>query len=179
VAGREAKLYYMDHVVTENLNGLAFAGMLTQANGTAEPPASEAMLKAKTKEYGHQITAGEDKTHDSTEHIETLRATNITPHVTQNEYMSKTGSRRKSAIDGRTPRHDSYDKSQVRCDRMHFRLWQAAQDDAQGQHRSILRVAGDFLVNIIAYNLIGKARHKLRKKSFQSPENGSPTEKQW
>jgi hypothetical protein len=41
--GREAKLSYMGHVVMENRNGLAVAGMASKANGSAERCASEAM----------------------------------------------------------------------------------------------------------------------------------------
>jgi hypothetical protein len=39
-AGREAKLSYMGHVTMENRNGLAVAGVVTHANGTAERRAS-------------------------------------------------------------------------------------------------------------------------------------------
>ena len=58
--GREAKLCYMGHAMMENRNGLAVAGQVTQANGTAERRASERMLKAKRNAAGHPITAGED-----------------------------------------------------------------------------------------------------------------------
>jgi hypothetical protein len=44
----------------ENRHGLAAAGMVTHANGTAERRASEIMLKAKSKAAGRRITAGED-----------------------------------------------------------------------------------------------------------------------
>src|SRR5665213_3161438 len=53
-AGREAKLSYMGHVTMENRHGLAVAGMVTHANGTAERRASEIMLKAKSKAAGHR-----------------------------------------------------------------------------------------------------------------------------
>ena len=43
--GREAKLAYLGHALMENRNGLAVGGMVTQADGTAERRASEAMLK--------------------------------------------------------------------------------------------------------------------------------------
>ena len=46
----------MGHVVMENRNGLAVAGMVTQANGTAERRASEAMLKPKARPAGQRIT---------------------------------------------------------------------------------------------------------------------------
>ena len=49
-AGREAKLCYMGHATMENRHGLAVAGMVTLANGTAERRASETMLKTKAKE---------------------------------------------------------------------------------------------------------------------------------
>ena len=47
--GREAKLAYLGHALMENRNGLAVGGMVTQADGTAERRASEAMLKNKPK----------------------------------------------------------------------------------------------------------------------------------
>jgi hypothetical protein len=58
-AGREAKLCYMGHAMIENRHGLAVAGMITLATGTAERRASETMLKAKVKKLGRRIT-GED-----------------------------------------------------------------------------------------------------------------------
>src|ERR1700675_56487 len=57
-AGREARLCYMGHVTMENRHGLAVAGVVTKADGTAERRASQAMLKAKRKAVGHRITAG-------------------------------------------------------------------------------------------------------------------------
>src|SRR6202521_695439 len=82
-AGREAKLSYMGHAVMENRHGLAVAGMVTHANGTAERSASETMLKAKARAAGRRITAGEDKAYDTAEHVANLRALDVTPHVTQ------------------------------------------------------------------------------------------------
>ena len=90
-AGREAKLSYMGHAVMENRHGLAVAGMVTQANGTAERRASEIMLKAKSKAACHRITADEDKAYDTADHVANLRASNVTPHVTQNNGVTKTG----------------------------------------------------------------------------------------
>jgi len=58
-AGREAKLCYMGHATMENRHGLAVAGMVTLASGTAERRASERMLKIKAREAGHRVTAGE------------------------------------------------------------------------------------------------------------------------
>src|SRR5438132_4067350 len=57
--GREAKLCYMGHALMENRNGLAVGGTVTEANGTAERRASEALLKKKAK-GSKRITVGED-----------------------------------------------------------------------------------------------------------------------
>src|SRR6187200_2308318 len=105
---REAKLAYMGHATMENRHGLAVAGMVTLANGTAERRASERMLKTRAKEAGHRITAGEDKAYDTADHVANLRAINVTPHVTQNRTVTKTGKTRNSAIDERTTRHSGY-----------------------------------------------------------------------
>src|ERR1700741_2604964 len=77
-AGREAKLSYMGHATMENRPGLAGAGMITLANGTPERPASETMLKAKAKQVGRRITAGEDKAYDTVDHVANLRASHVT-----------------------------------------------------------------------------------------------------
>jgi hypothetical protein len=59
-AGREAKLCYMGHVTMENRHGLAVAGVLSKATGTAERRASEAMLAIRRRLAGRRITVGED-----------------------------------------------------------------------------------------------------------------------
>jgi hypothetical protein len=97
-AGREAKLCYMGHVTMENRHGLAVAGTVTKADGTAERRASQAMLKAKRKAVGHRITVGADKAYDTKDHIENLRAIGVTPHVAQNKSPTKTGKRRRARL---------------------------------------------------------------------------------
>ena len=155
-AGREAKLSYMGHVTMENRHGLAVAGMVTQANGTAERRASEIMLKAKSKAAGRRITAGEDKAYDTADHVANLRAKNVTPHVTQNDSLTKTGQRRKSAIDARTTRHQGYGMSQTRRAMIEciFGWGKQHRTMRKTKHRGVLRVAADFMLNLIAYNLI-------------------------
>jgi hypothetical protein len=46
--------------------------------------------------------------YDTADHVAKLRAVNITPHVTQNRAMTKTGKMRRSAIDARTTHHLGY-----------------------------------------------------------------------
>src|SRR5258705_1676687 len=155
-AGREAKLCYMGHATMENRHGLAVAGMVTHANGTAEPRASEIMLKAKSKAAGHRITAGEDKAYDTADHVANLRAINLTPHVTQNQPVTKTRKNRNSAIDGRTTRHEGYGMSQS-CRAMIECIFGWGKQHGtmrKTKHRGLASVATDFMLNLIAYNLI-------------------------
>ena len=155
-AGREAKLSYMGHAIMENRHGLAVAGMVTLANGTAERCASETMLKAKAKDASRRITAGEDKAYDTADHVAKLRAINVTPHVTQNDSITSTGKRRRSAIDARTTRHEGYDMSQSRRAMIECIFGWGKQHGTmrRTKHRGIASVAVDFLLNLIAYNLI-------------------------
>ena len=155
-AGREAKLSYMGHAIMENRHGLAVAGMVTLANGTAERCASETMLKAKAKDASRRITAGEDKAYDTADHVANLRASSITPHVTQNDSITSTGKRRRSAIDARTTRHEGYDMSQSRRAMIECIFGWGKQHGTmrRTKHRGIASVAVDFLLNLIAYNLI-------------------------
>jgi transposase len=153
-AGREAKLCYMGHVTMENRNRLAVDGRVTHATGTAERRASEDMLKAKAKKSGHRITVGEDKAYDTADHIAKLRALNVTPHVAQ--YNSGNPNGRQSAIDGRTTRHDGYGMSQS-CRAMAECIFGWGKQHGtmrKTKHRGPARVAGDFLLNLIAYNLV-------------------------
>ena len=153
-AGREAKLCYMGHVTMENRNGLAVAGRVTHATGTAERRSSEDMLKAKVKENGRRITVGEDKAYDTADHVAKLRALNVTPHVAQ--YNSGNPNGRQSAIDGRTTRHDGYGMSQsCRATAECIFGWGKQHGTLRKtKHRGPARVAGDFLLNLIAYNLV-------------------------
>jgi hypothetical protein len=155
-AGREAKLCYMGHATMENRHGLAVAGKVTLATGTAERRASETMLKAKAKEAGRRITVGEDKAYDTADHVANLRAINVTPHVTQNDSITSTGERRQSAIDRRTTRHEGYGLSQSRRAMTECIFGWGKQHGTmrKTKHRGIASVAVDFMLNLIAYNLI-------------------------
>jgi transposase len=155
-AGREAKLSYMGHALMENRHGLAVGGMVTVANGTAERRAAESMLKRKAKQAGKRITVGEDKAYDSSDHVAKLRAIAVTPHVAQNQAITSTGKHRQSAIDGRTTRHEGYGISQSRRAMIECIFGWGKQHGTmrKTKHRGVRRVAADFLLNLIAYNLI-------------------------
>jgi len=155
-AGREAKLCYLGHALMENRNGLAVAGRVTHANGTAERRAAEDMLADQRKQAGRRITAGSDKAYDTSDHVARLREIKVTPHVAQNDSLTKTGKRRKSAIDKRTTRHEGYGMSQTRRKMIECMFGWGKQHGTmrKTKHRGLAGVTGDFLLNLIAYNLI-------------------------
>src|SRR6516225_9622417 len=140
----------------ENRNGLAVAGVVTHASGTAERRASEHMLKAKSQEAGRTITVGEDKAYDTSDHVAALRDIGVTPHVAQNNAVTKTGKQRRSAIDGRTTRHEGYDLSQSRRAAIECIFGYGKQHGTlrKTKHRGIASVTANFLLNLIAYNLV-------------------------
>jgi hypothetical protein len=77
----------------ENRHGLAIAGRVTQAGGSAERRAAEAMLKTRRKAAGRRITVSEDKAYDAADHVAALRTIGVTPHVARNDAPTKTGKR--------------------------------------------------------------------------------------
>lgn len=102
--GKEARLYYMGHVLMENRHGLVVDGALTQATGTAERDTAAEMVAKRPGR--HRLTLGADKLYDTKDFVATLRELKVTPHVAQND------TNRRSAIDGRTTRHRGYSVSQ-------------------------------------------------------------------
>ena len=104
----------------------------------------------------HRITVGEDKAYDTADHVAHLRAINVTPHVTQNNSITATGKRRQSAIDGRTTRHEGYGMSQS-CRAMIECIFGWGKQHGtmrKTKHRGLASVAIDFMLILIAYNLI-------------------------
>ena len=93
---------------------------------------------------------------DTTDHVANLRAINVTPHETQNQAITKTGGTRISAIDERTTRHPGYSISQSRRAMIECIFGWGKQHGTmrKTKRRGIGRVAANFLLNLIAYNLI-------------------------
>jgi IS5 family transposase len=105
--GQAAKLCYLGHALMENRNGLLVDFAVTTATGTAECAVVPPFI-AGLKERGfHPQTVGADKGYDTHDLVQQVRATGVTPHVTQN-----TGGGRRSAIDGRTTVPTGYAVSQ-------------------------------------------------------------------
>lgn len=104
--GKEAKLAFSQHVLMENRSGLIIDMRMAPATGTAEREMAIDML-GEANQCRQPITVGADKGYDTKEFVGVCRALKITPHVARNA-----GPRRRSAIDGRTTRHEGYRASQ-------------------------------------------------------------------
>jgi transposase len=147
-AGKETRLGYRGHVLTENRNGLVVEARLTIATGYAEREAALEMLEQVPG--SHRITLGGDKGYDVGDFVEKARDLGTTPHVAQNT------SRRRSAIDGRTTRHPGYEVSQRRrkCVEEVFGWLKTVGVLRKTRHRGVDRVSWAFVFAAAAYNLV-------------------------
>src|SRR5437867_4177572 len=80
--GKEAKLSYHGHLMTENRSGLVVNTQVTTAYGSAECHAG--LLMAEQLPGCGRVTLGADKGYDQRELVEELRCMGVTPHVGQN-----------------------------------------------------------------------------------------------
>lgn len=99
--GKEAKLCFGAHVLMDNREGLVVDVRLTPAAGTWERDAALEMLGSVSG--ARRITVGADRGYDTKRFVAVCRKSKVTPHVAQ---------KRRSAIDGRTTRHEGYQWSQ-------------------------------------------------------------------
>jgi hypothetical protein len=104
--GREAKLGYLGHLLTENRHGLIVDTAVTAATGTGERDAAILML-GELPLTTRRVTVGADKLYDTRDWVAAVRRMRITPHV-----AASVNRRGGSAIDGRTMRHAGYAASQ-------------------------------------------------------------------
>src|SRR5215470_18424542 len=85
--GREAKLAYLGHLLTENRHGFIIDTAVTAASGTAEWDAAIGML-GELPLTSRRITVAGDKAYDTRAWVAAVRQMGITPHVAQNEFSS-------------------------------------------------------------------------------------------
>jgi hypothetical protein len=104
-SGMEAKLCFIGHALMENRSGLLVDARLTRASGHAERLTALDMIH-HFADRPHAITLGADKGYDAADFVEELRSMNVRPHI------SRHTNGRRSAIDGRTTRHQGYAASQ-------------------------------------------------------------------
>ena len=158
--GKESRLCYLGHVLMENRNGLVVQAALTRATGTAECEAALALMDRerpyRAGKAHRRVTLGGDKLFDSWNFVQALKARKITPHIAVQGHESKTGKRRKTAIDQRTIRHPGYEVSQVIRKRVEevFGWTKYAAGQTQTKFRGLARVTASFTLTVTAYNLI-------------------------
>ena len=153
--GQESRLCYMGHVLMENRNGLAVAGDVTRASGTAERDTALDLIDSH-RPGRRRITVGGDKGFDVEGFVCALRERAVTPHIAIDGHLSKTGKSRKTAIDERTLRHAGYDISQ-RCRKRIEEVFgwiKTTGGVAQVKVHGLAKVQTVFTFAILAYNLV-------------------------
>jgi transposase len=145
--GSEAKLAYLGHVLMENRNGLVVNARLTEANGFAEREAALEMV-SELPETG-RVTLGGDKGFDEARFVDGLRASGVTPHISQ-------CTKKPSALDQRTTRHRGYELSLRTRKRIEeiFGWMKTIGVMRKTRHRGKMRVGWMFTFTAAAYNLV-------------------------
>jgi transposase len=153
--GQPAKLCYMGHALIENRHGLAVCGSVSQATGTAERETALDLIDGRGR-CRRRITLGADKAYDVTQFVRDLRARLVTPHIAIDGHVRKTGTPRKTAVDGRTTRHTGYEISQ-RCRKRIEEVFgwiKSSAGLAKVKLRGRDRVDAAFTLALAAYNLV-------------------------
>ena len=161
--GRESVLCYMGHALMENRNGLAVAGTVTHAAGTAEREAALALIDRPRRRHAHgairrggRVTLGADRGYDVEAFVHDLRKRNVTPHIAIDGNVRVSGKPRKTAVDGRVTRHPGYARSQVIRKRVEeiFGWDKSIAGLDQVKLRGLAKVKALFTFALAAYNLI-------------------------
>lgn len=144
--GRESKLCYAGHLLTENRNGLVVGAELTHAYGNAETHA--ALLMIEQIDGDHAITVGGDKGFDNREFISEARGMKARAHVAAKKSCG--------AVDSRTTRHEGYRISQRKRKRIEevFGWVKTVALLRKTRHRGRERVKWIFVFAAAAYNLV-------------------------
>jgi transposase len=151
--GKEARLSFMGHALTENRHGLVVGTTATLATGTAEREAALAMLDTRlacsvSVPCLARVTCGADKGYDVAQFVGDLRARKITPHVAQKV--------KGSAIDARTTRHAGYAVSQRRRKLVEepFGWAKTIGGLARPMLKGVARIGFKFTFTMAGYNLV-------------------------
>ncbi|MBF2756102.1 MAG: IS5 family transposase [Gammaproteobacteria bacterium AqS3] len=143
--GKEAKLCFMGHVLTENRNGLIVAASVTEAGTKQEWLAGSDMLSTQPIRPGQ--TVGADKGCDVGAFVTSCRELGFTPHVASKARYSR--------LDGRTTRHEGYKISQKKRKRVEepFGWMKTYGLLAKLRHRGKENVDWLFRLTATAYNI--------------------------
>jgi transposase len=147
--GREARLCYAGHSLTENRNGLIVDCELTEATGTCEREAGLRLLARQRRRCGRgRLSVGADRGYDTRDFVAGVRALDATPHVARKK--------RGSALDGRTTRHAGYAVSRRRRKLVEepFGWMKTVGGLAKLRHRGKAKAAALYTFACAAYNLV-------------------------
>lgn len=162
-SGKEARLCYVGHVLTENRNGLVVEVAVTEATGRAEGEAGLEMLGRRKRR--RLRTVGADKGYDTQDFVSGCRELGVTPQV------AKHTNKRRSAIDGRVTRHRGYGVSQRKRKRVE-EVFGWMKTVAGGRKLRYIGVARNQLwveLTAAAYNLVRMARIALQPQPRGAP----------
>lgn len=161
--GRESVLCYMGHALMENRHGLAVAGTVTHATGTAEREAALALIERPRRRRLRRairrtgrVTLGADKAYDVAGFVARLRQRAVIPHIAINGRVSKHGVARTTAVDRRVTRHPGYATSQVIRKRVEeiFGWSKSIGGLTQVKLKGLAKVKALFTFALAAYNLV-------------------------
>jgi len=146
--GREAKLCYAGHSLTENRSGLIVECELTQASGTAEREAGLRLLERQRARRRGRLSVGADRGYDTAAFVAGVRELGVTPHVARKQ--------RGSALDGRTTRHAGYAVSQRRRKLVEepFGWMKTVGGLGKLRHRGKAKASAIYTFACAAYNLV-------------------------
>lgn len=153
--GQPSRMAFLGHVLMENRNALVVDARLTEATGTAEREAALTMLDRLRRGKG-RITLGADKAYDVADFVRELRRRKVTPHIARDDHVTRTGKRRRSAVDGRTTHHAGYAVSlriRKRVEEV-FAWMKTIGVLRQTRHRGTACVDWMFTLRAAAYNLV-------------------------
>lgn len=106
--GKEAKLCFTGHAITENRNGLVVEAELTQSNGEAERDTAIVLVDRLLEQNVPVKSLGADKGYYATETVAQLRDPEIKPHIPPKQNCSIPG------IDRRTTESPGFKLSQIK-----------------------------------------------------------------
>lgn len=160
--GKEAKLVFTGHALMENRNGMLVDFQISEATGTAERDAVPELIERAKERRFRPKTLGGDKNYDTKDCVKDIRAQGVTPHVTQNT------SGRRSAIDGRTTRHEGYRVSQRIRKRVEeiFGWMKTVGGFRRTRYRGLDRTGLAGYLVATAYNLVRMARLLAKSQSL-------------
>jgi transposase len=147
--GQESRLSYLGHVMVENRNGLIVDAMATTADGFAERDAAMVMVHQCRRQKMRVQSVAADKAYDTHDFVAVMRGMKVRPHVSQNNKG------RRSAIDARTTRHDSYAISQKKRPWIErtFGWMKAIAGIRKVKLRGLAKVDWQFVLTAAAFNL--------------------------